>query len=114
MEFVTISSFVVFVLIVWFHTTAFEEYAKLFGFGKWLKIDAYIAAREQDMSILNFHSYLNQKYNNFLTRLLICPFCIGFWLTVVTCLVFGCVNIPVIYVLSMLTFHIMQLLIKYS
>ena len=114
MELVTITCIIVFALTVWFHTTAFEEYTKLFGLGKWLKVDEFEAAREKDFSIPNFHCFLNQKYSNFLTRLLICPFCIGFWITVVACLAFSFYNVPVAYVLSMLVFHIMQLLIKYS
>ena len=114
MELVTIICTVVFVLVVWFHTTAFEEYAKLFGLGKWLKIDEYNSARESDMSILNFYSYLNQKHNSFLTRLLICAFCIGFWVTLVVCFCFSFYNIPVAYILAMAGFHIMQVLIKYS
>jgi hypothetical protein len=106
----------VFVLIVWFHTEAFIEYGRLLGLGRFFKLNEFITARTADMSIPSYHIYLNMKYDNFFTRLLVCPFCIGFWIVLAACMAVGLdpVFIPVVYVCSMLLYHVQVILIKYS
>jgi hypothetical protein len=112
MEIVIAASSVVFFLIVWFQTEAFVEYGKLIGLGRLLRIDAYLGERKKDFSIASFPEYL-ARYDTFVTRLLMCPFCIGFWLTLIACFIMGC-NVYVTYILSMLIYHVQIILIKYS
>lgn len=106
----------VFVLTVWLHTEAFIEYGRLLGLGRLFKLDEFVIARTADMSTPEYHIYLNMKYNNFFTRLLACPFCLGFWIALGACVSVGLdfVFIPVVYVCSMLLYHVQVILIKYS
>ena len=106
----------VFVLTVWFHTEAFIEYGRLLRLGRFFKLDEFVTARTADMSIPSYHIYLNMKYNNFFTRLLACPFCLGFWVVLASCLAVNLdyVFLPVVYVCSMLLYHVQVILIKYS
>jgi hypothetical protein len=102
------------ILVVWFYTDAFVEYGSLLGLGKLLKIDAFLKAQKKDMSLIFYYMYLNSKYNNFFTKLLICPFCVGFWVTVTACLAFSYYNVCLIYIASLVTFYTIGVLIKYS
>jgi len=106
--------FVSTILVVWFYTDAFVEYGRLLGLEKVLKIDAFLAAQKKDMSLIFYYMYLNSKYNNFLTKLLICPFCVGFWVTLGTCLAFSYYNVCLIYIASLMVFYTLGVLIKYS
>ena len=106
----------VFVLIVWFHTEAFVEYGRLLGLGRFFKLNEFVTARTADMSIPSYHIYLNMKYDNFFTRLLACPFCLGFWIVIAAIAPIGLdpVFIPVVYVCSIMLYHVQVILIKYS
>lgn len=108
MELLIATCSVVFFLVIWFQTEAVVEYGRLIGLG-----GKYFEERDKDFSITSFPVYLEMKYANFFTRMLLCPFCIGFWLTIIACLLTGC-NFYVVYVLSMLVYHVQVLLIKYS
>jgi hypothetical protein len=103
-----------FVLTVWFHTEAFEEYGRIFGLGKLLRIGDYKQAVKNDLSIISYRMFLAMEYKNFWTRLINCSFCLGFWVVLVTCLCFSFYNIPLIYVVTMLIFLLQSVLIKYS
>ena len=106
----------VFVLIIWFHTEAFIEYGRLLGLGKLFKLNDFVTCRTADMSTPEYHIYLNMKYNNFFTRLLACPFCFGFWIVLASSMAVGLdpILIPIVYVCSMMLYHVQVILIKYS
>lgn len=95
-----------FLLIIWFNTEAFVEYIRLFKL-KWFKIDEYLNTKETDFT-LTYHSFLLQKYNNFFTKLITCPFCLNFWLVFIGSFIFeySIIEIPTIYVLSLITYFI--------
>ena len=114
MELLIVVPIVVFVLTVWFHTDAFVEYGKLFGLGKLLKIDDFLSAQQNDLGLIHYYMYLNQRYSSFFTKLLICPFCLGFWIALCACLAWSYYNILLVYLLSMLVFYALGVLIKYS
>lgn len=75
--------FIAFILVVWLKTEAFAEYGRVLGLSKVLEIDKF-----DDRSVyeLNYPAFLLVNHNNFLTRLISCPVCLGFWLNVLVCL----------------------------
>ncbi len=96
----------VFVLIIWFNTEAFVEYCHVLKL-KWFKVQDYLNAKESDFT-LTYHSYLLQKHNSFFIRLITCPFCLNFWLILIGKFIFGYffIEIPTIYVTSLITYFI--------
>ena len=93
-------------LVVWFHTEAFIEYGKLFRLSKLMKIDKFEQALNDDFT-LEYLSWLKSTYPNFLTKLISCPWCIGFWFTLVISLFFYTIYIfPVIYVFTLVIYLI--------
>lgn len=67
---------------------------KSFFYGK-LLLKAY-----QDSGMHNYISYINNTYNTFLTRLISCPICFGFWVALIFS---GITNIKYILVYSFLS-----------
>ena len=77
--------FVIFVLIIWFKTEAFVEYARLFGLSKLLEIDKF---DDRTIHELTYSAFLLVNRDNFLTRLISCPICLGVWVNILVCLFF--------------------------
>jgi hypothetical protein len=93
-------------LIVWFNTEAFEEYAKLLNFDKPFKIKIYKNKLKKDPT-LNYHDYLNTYHSSFFVRLITCPYCVGLWLSVVTALLsLGLLFTGIFYILSLLIYSL--------
>lgn len=80
-EFILIISLIVLVLLVWFDSEAFVEYAKLAGGGLFFKIDEYEEAQKSRAS-LDYLGYLTEKYNTFFIRLISCPLCLSIWVSI--------------------------------
>jgi hypothetical protein len=63
----------------------------------------------------NYLLYINSIYNNFITRLISCPICVGFWLSLIVSLI--CKNIlllaPIAY-FSLFLYYIIKILTKKS
>ena len=84
------ASTLAFFLIVWFDTDAFFEYIKTlrlhkYSNGIW-QIPEYEDCIKNDPD-LSYVEFLNVKHNNFSTRLLSCPLCLGFWTHIFICLI---------------------------
>ncbi len=77
--------FIAFILILWFKTEAFVEYARLFGLSRLLEIDKF---DNRDIYELNYPAFILVNHNNFLSRLISCPICLGVWLNITLCLFF--------------------------
>ena len=90
---------VVLIDLIWFESTAFEEYSSLFGVDGYLKVRDYKEAQKSDFS-LTYHNYLLLKHSNFFTRLITCPLCTTVWLSILTCLHFGFEYFPFLTILS--------------
>lgn len=60
-------------LLVWFDTNAFVEYARLLSF----KMKGY---EFDEQAGISFPDYLRVKYDNFITSLIACPICLSVWL----------------------------------
>ncbi len=75
--------------IVWFQTDFLVEYLKIFKINKLKFIDNFFCLSEyekkleEDLEVLTYTDYL-QKYMNTpsLGKMLGCPYCLGFWLTI--------------------------------
>ncbi len=97
------SSIVSAMLIVWFKTEAFVEYGSLLGLSKYLYLSEYKIAQKNDPS-LEFPMFLVINNNNFFSRLLSCPLCLGFWLSLLFSCVFDVRLVFSVYVISLILF----------
>jgi hypothetical protein len=104
-----ISTFPAMLLVVWFKTHAFTEYFELFKLTNLFKIKKYLEYKNNG-SNMEYVDYLLVKHNSFMSRLVSCPYCLGFWLSIMTCLLFGAIslaNISCVYILSLMIYFIM-------
>lgn len=92
---------IVSVLIIWFNTEAFVEYSRLLHLPL-VKVKEYLAAKEKDCT-LSYHTYLLFNYNNFFTRLITCPICTSFWLSIIIgiCADLNFIDYPILFILSL-------------
>jgi hypothetical protein len=99
-------------LIVWFQTNAFIEYAKILVAGnKFLKVEQF--ERESQITGINYPEFLQLNYNCFFTRLISCPYCIVFWLCVSQSIATDKPLIGVIiYYPTILLYFLLQLILK--
>lgn len=72
--------------VVWEYLSLFEKVCS----GKKLKMlfNGILMIRAADGQT-NYISYINSIYNNFFTRLISCPVCTGFWLSIISSLFIG-------------------------
>jgi hypothetical protein len=71
-----------YVLVVWFKTNAFVEYISLFKLSKLFYVEDYnsLVTNGYEGSYVEF---LREYYHDyFIARLVTCPICLGFWLSV--------------------------------
>ena len=101
--FFNIIALIVSILLIWFKTDAFIEYCKLFNVLKQTTINFNLANN------ITFPQWLFVTYKNgiknrltlFLLKLVTCPICLSFWLSVIFGIMFGyCLFIPILYVFS--------------
>jgi len=72
------------ILLILFNTDAFVEYCRLIKpLRKLFKIDKFDEAYQNDFE-LNYVTYLRINHNNFFVRLITCPTCLNFWLSIVS------------------------------
>ena len=74
--------FIAFIILFWLKTEAVLEYAKLFGLSSVFKVEDF---QQREISELSYPQFLLVNYDNFITRLVNCPICLGFWLNVILC-----------------------------
>lgn len=100
--------FQAFVLIVWFQSDIVKTLSKIKFFNKLFKYDDYLKMESSvAATFLDYPAYLGVTYDNPLAKLLSCPICINFWMTVLLCLCFYSYFWPVgfvVYVFSMLIY----------
>lgn len=98
--------FVAFILIVWFNTEAFVEYCDLLNIN-FLWVKTYIQKKEIDIS-LTYHSYLLAYHNSFFIRLITCPICFSFWLSLFICIFTNIImyKLPIVIISSLFIYFI--------
>lgn len=100
--------FTVVCLLLWFHTETLLSYAQLFGLRKLFKISDFEEDRTHDFTI-EYPHWLYKKHPGFLTKLLSCPWCIGFWICLSSCLFYGDTNMFFAeYLISMITYFLVS------
>ena len=98
-------------LLVWFKTTSFIEYCNLLRLNKLFFVHNYcqyinpnLLHGDKDRYKLKYYEYLLLFHSNFLTRLMSCPICCGFWGSVFLSVIYG--NIFFIPILAILTYFV--------
>tara|TARA_B100000287_G_scaffold434488_2_gene499074 strand:+ start:270 stop:614 length:345 start_codon:yes stop_codon:yes gene_type:complete len=97
---------VVTLLLIWFNSEAFIEYALLFSGGKFFHIHDFKKKRIKDPT-LDWISYLQLNHDSFFVRLITCQLCLSFWLNLVACLAMDkLVFLPISYVISLIVYKL--------
>lgn len=99
------------ILIVWFQTDVFVEYARLFRLTRFFCLKEYLTiATEAPMSYMEF---LQEYHSNFFTRLITCPICLSVWLSGILVLVtgLGLVVTPMVFLFSLTIYLIVAKLL---
>jgi hypothetical protein len=107
-----ISFFNTFALLIWFKTHAFIEYFKYFPTTSKI-IKSYKDSIKAGIN-MDFINFLSLNYDSFLIRLLTCPFCLNFWISIVTSFFVGYEFFALIYTSSMIYYKIVNILTKYE
>ncbi len=101
-----LSSSVALILLVWFNSDAFIEYATFFGLEKFFGIDTYRYKLLGNPTI-DWIRYLSENYNSFFIKLITCPLCLSLWVTVVACyLTDSLILIPICNLLSLVFYKL--------
>jgi hypothetical protein len=66
-----------------YKTDFIAEYGKLIGLSKPLRLSEYFCHKILSGGKASYFDFLKSKYDNFIARLLSCPFCLGFWLCLI-------------------------------
>jgi len=74
------ASAVVSLLYLAFQTEALPEYLKLLRLDKIARLNEYYCYKIANGGQGNYLDFLKQKKDCFFTRLISCPYCLGFWL----------------------------------
>jgi len=107
-----ISFFNVVILLIWFKTNAFIEYSRNFPYLNKI-ISSYNNSLKSGLD-MNFINFLSLNYDSFVVRLLTCPFCLNFWISIITSFFVGYKFFALIYTSSMIYYKIVNILTKYE
>ena len=105
------ASLIVTILIIWFKTDAFVEYLDLLGFKKLFYIKEYKVSQDTSFAV-NYPNFLMCQKNCFLSRLVSCPTCITFWLSLFCCTQIGFFNAPLLFVSSLVFYYLFEYLVN--
>ena len=72
-------------IVLWFDTSFFVDYLKLFRLTKFTYIEEYEKELFENPE-LSFLEFVFIKEPNFLNKILTCRYCLGFWLSTFCCL----------------------------
>jgi hypothetical protein len=98
-----------FILFIWFETDGFIEYAKIFKISKYFKIDDFELYKKESNPSITYHSYIRQKHNSFLSRLVTCVPCFNFWVVLIVALFFNSLSIyPILYIMSYVIYRLLK------
>lgn len=99
------------ILIVWFRTSAFVEYARLIGLRK------YLLGYENDNNGLSYPQYLYIKSKQilkspiclFFINLITCPICLGMWLSIFgACIFMTYIQIPLTFISVLVSYYLVE------
>ena len=81
-EAIFLTSSICLVMLIWFNSDAFVEYAKIVGGAKFFGVNEYLDMQQKTAS-LDYHGYLLEKKDSFFIRLITCPLCFSVWISTV-------------------------------
>lgn len=96
------------VLIVWFQTNAFAEYLSFLPIVK-----QYNKAQQAGIAG-SFTNFISLNYNSFFVRLVTCPYCLNFWLTLPYLFILNIKYLALIYIISLIFYKTLTILSKYE
>jgi hypothetical protein len=109
MQDILFSFFNAFWLFIWFNTEAFLEYIKYLPKIRDLFKIKEFKEYQLKAGVLTYPTYLQVYYNNFLTRLISCPYCLLFWINLSTIgLLMNVYFFFVNYVISVVIYYILR------
>ena len=95
------------VMVIWFLTDAVYEYAKLLGFKTFFSVEGFEKQREIVFD-MTYPEYLSMIYPSFFYKLISCPYCLSFWLTIAFSLHYEIVLFFPVYILSLVIFFVIK------
>jgi len=103
---IVLTAIITIILIIFFNSDALVEYGRLIKhISKLLLIDKFDKAYANDFD-LTYVFYLRRYHNCFFIRLITCPICVSFWLSLVGCCFGdGLIDLPIIYILSLFAYY---------
>lgn len=94
-----------------YKTEFFVEYGKIFRFVSISSSIDYGCFKIQNTNKVNYFDFLNYKYNNFFTKLISCPYCLGFWL----CLIASKIQFVLfVYFVYVILYKLIELMFNYG
>lgn len=91
------------ILTVWFRSNAWLEYTRLFRLNFLSKYKEYDQAFLEN-PLLDYHTFLRKKYDNFFIRLIICPVCLSVWLGIVFGILTNIILFPIYSILGLILY----------
>ncbi len=99
-------------LVIWFKTDAFLEYARLFRLAKVFEIDKYDKEYHNDFT-LDYHTFLLREHkDSFFVKLVTCPVCLIVWCGIVSSLFFGYLYFSPVTICGMLLYFTLSRLMN--
>jgi len=87
------------------------EYGKAFRILSSLNLIEYKCFKIQNNGKVNYFDFLNFNNNNFFTKLLSCPYCLGFW----TCLIVSKIQfVFFVYFVYVILYKMLDLMFDYG
>lgn len=94
---------VLFLLFIWFNTTAFVDYCRLLNITKITKIDDFLQYKKINPKI-SYLSFIRKK-DTFFIRLITCIPCLCFWFSLLVVSLGGVLSsFPIVYITSYFTY----------
>lgn len=116
-QILSISTSIAFVVFLWLHTEWAEEYLERFSVDKWSNFlyyrdykNYFLEPQDCYIEITSLKDYIIHYHNSFLTRMLFCPYCMIFWISLF-CLITKTLEIAFF---STIFYLILSILAKYN
>ena len=100
-----------YLLILWFETDFYAEYAQLLGIHKFSKS---LAKFLKSGSRANYRECLLKDYGSFFTKLITCPICLNTWLNIIAGLIIFLIKWQVISTLCFISISTYCSLVLYN
>lgn len=101
-----ITSLVAILLLIWFRTEAYIEYCRQFDLNNISLYKEYDAWKSLDER-LTYLKFLKTHHDSFFIRLISCPICLSFWLSIILSLItLNVLSFPIVMIGGLLLYLI--------